>query len=62
MTTMEQDQHEAQYFLKKEASPPIETVYNPHSLEYCEDPVPQWRELVKRGPHWCGTHSGRPGL
>ncbi|MFK0570165.1 cytochrome P450 [Endozoicomonas sp.] len=50
MTTAEHDQTDAQYALKKEALPPIETVYNPHSLEYCEDPVPQWRELVKRGP------------
>ena len=29
--------------------PPIEQVYNPLSLEYCNNPVPQCRELYKRG-------------
>jgi cytochrome P450 len=29
--------------------PPLEEVYNPHSLEYMNDPIPQCAELKKRG-------------
>ncbi|WP_081870025.1 cytochrome P450 [Endozoicomonas numazuensis] len=32
-----------------EALPPIEEVFNPHSKEYCENPIPQCMELKKRG-------------
>jgi cytochrome P450 len=34
----------------QEQLPAIEDVYNPNSIEYMLDPVPQCRELSKRGP------------
>lgn len=30
--------------------PSIEEVFNPNSIEYIQDPIPQCRELAKRGP------------
>lgn len=40
----------ANYDIVKESLPPIEEVFNPHSKEYCENPVPALMELKKRGP------------
>ena len=30
--------------------PKLEDVYNPHSQDYCDNPVPQCRALYERGP------------
>ena len=35
--------------IAEENLPPIERVYNPMTLAYCKDPVPQCKELYERG-------------